>query len=324
MIALEGGVGTVGRVKRLSLGLALAMSAALLTACGGGGGGSTTTSAAPVAAKKRVVVTNSILADFVAVVGASLVDIKVLVPQNADPRTYVLTSDDVTAVTNADLVIKNGLGLEPWLDEFQKTADLRGRVATVSAGVTPRMDENNVVDPFIWVSPSNGRVMVSNVRTALEQLIPESAVAFQASERAYDASMDNAIAYARRVTEPVKQRQLVYVGEPLGYYCDEFQLLCKGVSVADVTRKTPASPAEVNKLLASVRDAKAAAIVVGADVPNSIVDSIRSNAVNTTRARVTSGADSLTVRSVGDASTQNADYLTLQRDIADLLSANLR
>jgi ABC-type Zn uptake system ZnuABC Zn-binding protein ZnuA len=323
VIASGPGVGTVEFVKRVSRGLVLLVCCLLLVACGGGGSPATTSTAVP-ASKKQVVVTTSIIADFVTVIGATAVDVKTLVPQNADPRTYVLTSSDVTALTNADLVLKNGLGLEPWLDEFVKTAELRGPVKTVSAGSSTRLDETGTVDPHAWVSPSNARIMVSNVRQALGELVPDAATGFVASERAYDASMDSLITYTRRVTQPVQQRPLVYVDEPLGYFCDEFQLSCKGVSAAEVVKPGGASTAQITSLLNQVRDAKAAAIVIGDDVPLAIVDNIRSNAVNTTSARVTSGADALNVESVGDGNSRHPDYLSLVRDIADLLSTSLR
>jgi zinc/manganese transport system substrate-binding protein/manganese/iron transport system substrate-binding protein len=271
-----------------------------------------------------VVVSNSILADFVSVLSAGRVDITVLVPQNTDPRKYVLTSSDVTALSNADLVVENGLGLEPWLDTFLQSADLRGSVKSATLGTSTRIDETGTVDPFVWVSPSNARIMVSNIRVALAALLPDSASAFQSAERAYDATLDSTISYVRRVMDPVKQRRLVYVGVPLGYFCDEFALSCTGVSTAGVTSATPATTAEIAKLLTAVKDAKAAAIVVADDVPPAIVDNIKANAVNTTRARVTSGADGLTVTSVGDGNSRHPDYLSLQRDIADLLSTNLR
>jgi ABC-type Zn uptake system ZnuABC Zn-binding protein ZnuA len=325
VIASGAGVGTVGFVKRFFSTVAVLLCCALLTACGGGGGGSatTTTPAAPKS-KKQVVVTTSIIADFVSVISASQVDIKTLVPQNADPRTYVLTSNDVTALTNADLIIRNGLGLEPWLDDFVKTAELRGPVATATAGTSTRVDTSGAVDPHVWVSPSNARIMVSNLRQALGTLVPDSLNAFLAGERAYDASLDSTISYARRVTQTVQTRQLVYVGEPLGYFCDEFQLTCTEVSAADVTKSTPATTAQITALLNAVKNARAVAIVVGEDVPLAIVDSIKSNAVNTTSARVTSGVDALNVASVGDGNTRHPDYLSLVRDVADLLSTNLR
>jgi ABC-type Zn uptake system ZnuABC Zn-binding protein ZnuA len=296
----------------------------LLSACGGAGG-TTATTAAPVTApvaKKSVVVTNSILGDFVSVIAAGQVNVTVLAPQNLDPRTYVLTPDDITKVTNADLLIENGLGLEPWFDTFVKTADLKGPVVKAANGITTRNDENGGVDPFIWVSPSNGRVMVANVSDALSSLLPDLKGNFQASERAYTANLDNTIAYERNVMSPVASNKLVYVGEPLGYFCDEFVLNCTAVSAVDVVKKSAPSNVQINKL---VNGAKAvsnpAAIVISKDVPLAIVDNVKSAQPN---ARVVSGEDGLSVESVGDASTRHSDYLSLQRDIADTLSAQLR
>jgi ABC-type Zn uptake system ZnuABC Zn-binding protein ZnuA len=291
-----------------------------LGACGGASP-SVSAPTEPPAAKKHVVVTNSILGDFVSVIGSSQIDLTVLTPQNVDPHDYELTSSDVTTIANADLLIENGLGLEPSFDDFIKKADLKGPVVKASTGISTRFNETGAVDPYIWVSPSNARVMVSNVREALAQLVPDAKTEFESNERAYDAQLDNVITYERQVMASVQSRKLAYVGEPLGYFCDEFHLACTAVNASDVTKKVPPTNAQVNAVLNAVKALDAAAIVVGPEVPKAIATNIQTLVPT---ARVTSGDDALRVESVGDASTRHPDYLSLQRDIADLLSANLR
>lgn len=287
------------------------LSLCLLTGCGSSGE-QTATSTTPPPAKLSVVVTNSVLAEFVRVLGGGQVNVRALVPQNGDVRNYVLTPDDVTDVANADLILSNGLGLEPWFDTFIKTADHRGVVASVTEGVDTRVDAvTKTTDPYAWVSPSNARVMIANIRNSLTQVSPNSASTFTASERAYDAQIDSVISYAQSATAPVRAKKLVYAGEPLGYFCQQFQMNCTGVAITG----TPASVAS------SVQAANPVAVVFGPRLPSSVVDAVK---VAVPNAKITSAEDVIDVTSVGKQSKRHPDYLALQRDIADLLSAQLR
>ena len=71
------------------------------------------------AAEKLPVVTSfSILADMVHQVGGEHIQITNMVGPDADAHTYEPTPDDAKALLKAKLIIKNGLGFEPWLDRL--------------------------------------------------------------------------------------------------------------------------------------------------------------------------------------------------------------
>ncbi len=66
----------------------------------------------PRAASIDVVASTEIVAEWVAQVGGERVRVVALVPPGADAHTFELTPDNVRAVTEADLVVLNGGGLE--------------------------------------------------------------------------------------------------------------------------------------------------------------------------------------------------------------------
>ena len=74
--------------------------------------------AVPVIAKEsaiRVVTSFSILEDLVLELGGDYVTVINLVPRNSDAHMYRPMPSDSVAVTNADLIIFNGLGFEGWI-----------------------------------------------------------------------------------------------------------------------------------------------------------------------------------------------------------------
>lgn len=78
----------------------------LLAACG-----------APPAARAplKVVATIAPLADWARQVGQGHVAVRQLVPAGVDPTTYALSGADRRALSEADVLLFNGLDLEPWL-----------------------------------------------------------------------------------------------------------------------------------------------------------------------------------------------------------------
>src|SRR5680860_602720 len=91
-------------MKRFKALLAMALVTAMtLGACG---------TSDPGDGGIRIVVTISTLGDMVSVVAGADATVEVLMPLGADPHSFSPSSQQVAEMTDADLVVVNGLGLE--------------------------------------------------------------------------------------------------------------------------------------------------------------------------------------------------------------------
>ena len=95
------------------------------------------------AAPLTVVATTTQLQDFARNVGGSRVRVVGLLKPNVDPHDYEPTPGDVVAVSTAKVVVKQGVGLDDWLDKVIANAGGHPLVVTASRGVriaraTPR------------------------------------------------------------------------------------------------------------------------------------------------------------------------------------------
>lgn len=90
--------------------LVLFVVAWLLTACG--------SIPLPTKGTVQVVATIATLADWAREVGGERVTVTQLVPVGVDPRQHVLSEADQAALVRADVVFMNGVGLEPWLEDY--------------------------------------------------------------------------------------------------------------------------------------------------------------------------------------------------------------
>ena len=80
---------------------------------------------------------------------------------------YQLSAGDVRELSDADLLLANGAGMEPFLDKVAGQSPSR-RVVEVSEGI-PLMDGN----AHVWVSFDGARRQVDNIASALAAAAPD-------------------------------------------------------------------------------------------------------------------------------------------------------
>lgn len=96
---------------------------------------------------------------------------------------YQLTAGDVRKLAEADILLANGAGMEPFLEKAIRQAPGL-RVVEVSEGI-PLMDGN----PHVWVSFDGACRQVDNITAALAAVAPERADALRANAESYKASL---------------------------------------------------------------------------------------------------------------------------------------
>jgi len=157
----------------------LVLSSLLLSLC---------LSSAQAADKIAVVTSFSILADMTREVGGEHVRISNLVGADEDAHTYEPTPDDAKALLGARLIIKNGLGFEPWLDRLVASTATPATVITASRGVIPRSleeDGEKIPDPHAWHNLANSELYVNNITKALIAADPAHRSDYERNSQAY-------------------------------------------------------------------------------------------------------------------------------------------
>src|SRR3954454_22107944 len=89
--------------------------------------------------RPAVIASFSILGDMVRqLAGEQAPPLRVLAGPGTDPHLFQPRPSEAEAIRNAGLVVRNGLGLEPWLDRLVRASGYAGPVATATEGITPR------------------------------------------------------------------------------------------------------------------------------------------------------------------------------------------
>lgn len=141
----------------------------------------------------QVVATFSIIADMVYQVGGSLVEIYTIVPIGEEPEEHEILPSDMIAVSTADIIFYNGLGLEEGGYWFEDLVEATGIVAgvdffSVSQGVVPFNLQTegleDYYDPHAWLDISKGIIYIQNITNILSDFAPTHADTFEANAAA--------------------------------------------------------------------------------------------------------------------------------------------
>ncbi len=140
--------------------------------------------------KIDVVATTGMIADAAKQVGGDLVEVKGLMGPGVDPHAYRQTRTDIVALSNADLVLWNGLYLEAQMEDFFKELGKTKNVVAVAEAVPQNLligseDYEGRFDPHLWMNPNLWARVVVNVRDAMIKVRPEAKEAFTANAKAY-------------------------------------------------------------------------------------------------------------------------------------------
>lgn len=172
--------------------------------------------------RPRVVATASMIADMAQVIAGDLLEVQCIVPIGSDPHLHEPTPGDARMVSDADLILVNGLSFEGWLGKLIANSGTVAIVDTVTRGIDPiRSDRyTNAVDPHAWMDAVNGQVYIRNITEALVRLDPANEDVYRFNYEAYRQQLKELDAYIHREIAriPVERRVLVTSHDAFRYY----------------------------------------------------------------------------------------------------------
>jgi ABC-type Zn uptake system ZnuABC Zn-binding protein ZnuA len=272
----------------------------------------------------RVLATTSIVADVVAAVGGTRVEVSALVPPGVDPHAFEPTPQDVRSVAEAQVVFENGLGLERFLGDLVQSAGTGAPVISVSssieplpAGVHAGEDAGTTHaewDPHVWLDPQNVILWTNAIEAALTALDPPGAAEYaRAAEdyrldlRALDTEVE-----AQLAVIPQGQRRLVTDHEEFAYFARRY-----GFEIVGAVIPAPSAAAEPSaRELAALEDAIRSTGVRAVFVSSVVTPALARQVAEDTGIRLVT----LYVHSLSDSSGPAPSYLALMRLNARLIA----
>jgi zinc/manganese transport system substrate-binding protein len=232
-------------------------------------------------ARPQVVVTTPVLGSLVRDLVGDSARVTVVMPNGADPHGFQPSARDVEALTTADLVVENGLGLEEGMGDALDQAREDGvpfvtasdHVAVRRASEPEASDEDpGAEDPHIWMDPIAMRRVVLALAPALDDLgldVDAAAGRLARRLRELDAEVRRALAAV-----PPGRRRLVTGHESMGYFADRYGFELSGAIVPSLSSQAQASAQALAELRDTVRATGVPTIFTELGTPDDVAEAI--------------------------------------------------
>ena len=220
---------------------------------------------------KRVVTTFTVLADMAQNVAGDKALVESITKPGAEIHDYEPTPLDIVKAQSADLVLRNGMGLERWFEKFMgNVRDVKS--VNLSDGIEPtgiaEGPYNGKPNPHSWMSPKNALIYVENIRKALVEIDPEN-------EESYNANAADYSTKIRAIDEPLKkkladipadQRWLVSCEGAFSYLIRDYDM--KELYLWPVNADEEGTPQQIQKVVDTVRKYRIPAVFSESTISN--------------------------------------------------------
>jgi len=237
--------------------------------------------AAPV--KPTAVATISILADYVKAVAGDTLVVDSVVHVGGDPHSYEPVPSDARKLANAQIVFRNGLGLERWLDKLIGQARPGRPVVTLAEGIASLQvsagQYRGDVDPHAWMDPHLALVYVANVERALTARFPQHAALYAANAARYREqlrTLDREIVHLMDGV-PRERRQIVTTHDAFRYFAQRYGLTLVA-SIWGISTETEPSAKEVAAIIGAIRQARVPTVFVETTINPKLMQRIAAEA----------------------------------------------
>ena len=193
--------------------------------------------------------------EFVTAVGGDRVSVTVMVPPGASPHTYEVTPAQMAQLSKAKMYAKVGSPIEfeiAWLEKLiAQNRDML--VVDCSKGIKliESTDEHEPgIDPHIWTSLRNVKIMVNNICAGLVQIDPASRQYYETNRDDYVARLNVLDSDISASLKSVNNRTFIVYHPAWGYFAHDYGL--KQVAIEEGGKEPQA--AYMTRIIKQARD----------------------------------------------------------------------
>lgn len=237
------------RAATLSLALVLAACGGSRQNAGGSSGGQ----------GLQVVTTFLPITLFTRAVAGDCATVTALIPTNQGPHDFQAKPGDLAALRQAQVLVKNGLNVESFLDKLVASAENPALVVIDTSKGIPTLEsevhdhdhghDHGAVNPHIWLDPLRAVQQVDTIRDGLVKADPGCADDYRRNAAAYTAQLRQLNSEIAAQLKPYAGKTFIAFHDVAPYFAQRYGL--KADSLVDVPELNP-SPADLQRVAAEV------------------------------------------------------------------------
>lgn len=233
--------------------------------------------ARPLNRKPLVLTTFFPLYDFARNVAGDHMLVENLLPAGVGPHEFSFTPKDRKRLEDARLLVKNGFGLEAFLDDFTPQRE-KTLVIEAAKGIVPAQPGQVVslgekeeghareprhapehehghseggADPHVWLDPVNAIAQVKNIRDAMIEVDPAHRADYEANAGRYITQLEDLDREFREAIATFKRKEFVGFHSAFIYLANRYGL--RQVAVFEEFPGKEPSPRYITRLIATLK-----------------------------------------------------------------------
>ncbi len=271
-----------------------------------------------------VVATTAMIADVVKNIVGDKAEVTQIIPNGLDPHTYIPSRTDIVRISQADIIVYNGLYLEGSLNNA--LARLSGKKNIISmAELLERVDffvdKQKKTDPHIWMNVFIWNQAVEHLGDIFATIDPKNKDFYVRNQREYSYKLTRLHTYIYNMlqTIPEKSRILITSHDAFQYFSEGYQFTVYGIQGISTTSE--ASLLYINFLVSLIIEKEVSAVFVETSISSKyiqvLIEGVESNGKN-----VKNGG-SLYADAMGNINTYEGTYIGMMDSNARTITAAL-
>jgi zinc transport system substrate-binding protein len=241
----------------------------------------------PQTPKIKVVTTFLPMYWFTKAVTGDLADVEILVPPGAEIHDYQAKPENVKAIATANVLVKNGLGLEEFLAATVKNAQ-NAKLTQIDAskGIKPLGEISPVIktgkdhdhdhdhkegNPHVWLDPVLAKQQITNIRDGLIAADPQNKATYEQNAANYIQSLENLNNEWQQTLQKTPNCTFITFHDAFPYLAKRYNL--KQVAVVNLP-EAQLSPQDVQNVVSTVKKYKVKALFSEPGVDNKLLKSL--------------------------------------------------
>lgn len=235
--------------------------------------------------KLKVVATNSIIYDMAKNVAGNNIELHSIVPIGQDPHEYEVKPKDIKALTDADIVLYNGLNLETGNGWFEKALKQAGKsmkddnVVAVSKKVDPiylegAKGDKDKLDPHAWLSLENGIKYTETIQETLLNKTKKHKDAIEKMSNTYLTQLKdlNDESHNKFKDIPKNERTIVTSEGAFKYFARQYEI--KPGYIWEINTEKQGTPDQMKAAIKFVKDNNVKHLLVETSVDRKIMEGL--------------------------------------------------
>lgn len=262
-------------------------------------------------------------------IGGEHVQVHNLVPAGTEPHDFTLSAKKMAELTEADLVVYNGAGLDTWLDKTKK-ANHSSKTQWLETTKGLRLltheedehghekdeeDEHGQFDPHVWLDPQLAKQQALQIKEALVKADQKHKDTFEKNYLQLATQFDELDQEIKAMTDKAKKKEFVVSHAAFGYLAQRYGL--SQIAVSGLSPSDEPSAKDLQEIIHTMNEHNLKHIFFETLVSSKVAQTIQREVK----------AESLTLNTLEGLSAeekkQNADYFSVMKKNKTLLAKAL-